>query len=99
MVALTAPGRVMPIPTAPAAWSPAPATIGVPSERPVSADASRETLAQISGDSNTDGRIAGGMPAASRTSLDQRRFATFSISVPDASATSIAYSPDSISRT
>ena len=39
MVTLTAPGRVMPIPTAPPAWSPAPATMGVPSRRPVSAAA------------------------------------------------------------
>ena len=51
MVALTAPGRTMPMPTAPAAWSPPPATTGMPARRPVAAAPSGDTLLVISGDS------------------------------------------------
>ena len=44
MVALTAPGVTMPMPTAPAAWSPAPATTGVPTDRPVASAPAAETF-------------------------------------------------------
>ena len=49
--------------------------------------------AQISGDSKTAGSQLLGMPAASATSLDQRRWVTSSSSVPEASCTSMANSP------
>ena len=51
MVALTAPARTMPLPTALAAWSPPPPTTGVPAVRPVAAAPSVETLPVTSGDS------------------------------------------------
>ena len=56
MVALTAPGRTMPMPTAPAAWSPPPATTGVPGASPVAAAPSAETLPVTSGDSYARGQ-------------------------------------------
>jgi hypothetical protein len=72
IVALTAPGRVIPIPTAPAAWSPAPATIGVPAGTPIAVAPSGETRAQISGDSNTGGSSRRSIPTRSSRSRDQR---------------------------
>jgi hypothetical protein len=83
----------IPMPTAPAPWSPAPATTGVPAASPVSparrlADA-RADLRRL-----VDlGQPALGIPAASATSRDQRRCVTSSSSVPEASCTSMANSP------
>ena len=51
MVAETEPGCRMPMPTAPAPWSPAPATTGVPAASPVSPAAVSLMRAQTSGDS------------------------------------------------
>ena len=51
MVALTAPGRTIPMPTAPADWSPPPATTGVPAARPTSAAAAGESRPVVSGPS------------------------------------------------
>ena len=58
-----------------------------------------ETRAQTSGDSNRRGSTTESSPAASTISCDHVRCATSSISVPDASATSVAYSPLSRRRT
>jgi hypothetical protein len=89
----------MPIPTAPAAWSPAPATIGVPATSPVSRAASADTVAETAGDSKTCGRMSSEMPDAASISADQARRATSSIRVPDASATSMAKAPLNLYRT
>ena len=51
MVALTVPGRTTPIPTAPAAWSPPPATTAVPAASPVASAASAVTRPVTSGPS------------------------------------------------
>ena len=52
IVALTRPAWTMPMPTAPAAWSPPPATTGVPARRPVCAAPSALTWPVTAGDSN-----------------------------------------------
>ena len=83
------PACVTPTPSAPAAWSPAPAATGMPSL--VSPD--------TSADSSARGSHSAGTPSASHTSSLQVRRATSNSSVPDASATSIARSPHSFSRT
>ena len=51
IVALTAPGATMPMPMAPAAWSPAPATTGVPALRPVASSPAALTRPQTACDS------------------------------------------------
>ncbi len=99
MVALTAPGRTMPMPTAPAAWSPPPATTGVPAVSPVASAPSRETCPVTSGDSYDRGISDASMPISSSIVPDQTRFATSNSSVPDASATSVALSPVRRKRT
>src|SRR5438445_470646 len=50
----TSPGSTMPLPIALAAWSPAPATTGVPARSPVAAAPAGETLpaTQLTGESN-----------------------------------------------
>ena len=58
-----------------------------------------EVRPETSGDSSSRGSQAGSSSSASSTSSLQRRFATSSSSVPDASAMSIACSPVSLSRT
>ena len=78
----------MPTPSAAAAQSPAPAATGMSPNRP-----------EISEDSSAGGSQEGGMSSAASTSSDQRRPATSRSSVPDASATSVAHSPVSRSRT
>ena len=99
MVALTAPGRTIPMPTAPADWSPPPATTGVPAVRPTSAAAAGESRPVISGPSYSEGRSVALSSAASSIWDDQRRCATSSSSVPEASAMSVARSPVSLNRT
>jgi hypothetical protein len=78
MVALTAPGATTPIPIAPAAWSPAPATTGVPAAKPVAAAASAETFPQMSGDSNNVGSKDESSSTACKTSFDHWRRETSS---------------------
>src|SRR5579863_10353523 len=99
IVADTDPGCKIPMPTAPAPWSPAPATTGVPAFSPVIPAAVALIRAHTSGDSYTFGSQLSGIPAASATSFDQRRCVTSSSSVPLASCTSIANSPVSRYRT
>ena len=83
------PGRSTPTPSAPAAWSPAPAATGMPSA----------VTPLTSGDSSARGSHAGSTSSASTTASLQRRPATSNSSVPEASATSVACSPHSRSRT
>ncbi len=83
------PACVTPTPRAPAAWSPAPAATGIPS------DVSPDTSA----DSSARGSHSAGTPSAEHTSSLHVRRATSNSSVPEASATSIARSPHSFSRT
>ena len=90
------PGRSIPTPTAAAAQSPAPAATGIPCRQLVTR---ARDAADAPGDSSTGGSQAAGSSSASSTSSDQRRRATSSRSVPDASATSVAHSPVSRSRT
>ncbi len=85
MVAETEPGPTMPMPTAPAPWSPAPATTGIPAASPVAAAPAWLMWAQISGPSKSRGSHSIGMPAASASTLDQRRWVTSSSRVPLAS--------------
>ncbi len=99
MVADTLPGCRIPMPTAPAPWSPAPAATGVPADSPVSPAAFSLIRAQISGDSYSFGSQLMSIPDTSAISRDQRRCATSSSSVPLASWTSIANSPVSRYRT
>ena len=54
----TTPGSTAPAPTAPAAWSPPPATTGVPARRPVAAAASAVTVPVTSGPSKVGGSQA-----------------------------------------
>src|SRR3954463_9316043 len=60
IVALTTPGRTTPIPTAPAAWSPAPATTGVPGASPVATPPSAATRALGSGAAAPGGDASAG---------------------------------------
>ena len=92
------PSSTTPMPTAAAALSPAPATTGVPSRRPVASAASREMRPATSHDSKSSGRSERSMSSASSTSSLQRRFATSSRFMPDASDTSAAYAPVSRQR-
>ena len=81
--------RSTPTPSAPAAWSPAPAATGTPpAVTPLSA-----------GDSSARGSQAGSTSSAPSISSLQRRRATSNSSVPEASATSVACSPHSRRRT
>ena len=93
------PGSITPTPTAFAAWSPPPATTGVPARRPVAAAASAVTAPVITGPSKVGGIHAGSISRAPRTSGDQSRAARSNRIVPAPSALSMAYSPVSPSRT
>ena len=94
-----APGETTPTPTALAAWSPPPATTGVPARNPVAAAASALTTPVTSGPSNVGGSHAAGMRSRARISGDQSRAARSKSIVPEPSALSSAYSPVSRSRT
>ena len=93
------PGETTPVPTAFAAWSPPPATTGVPARRPVAAAAASLTTPVTSGPSNVGGIHAGSMPSASSMTGDQSRAARSNSWVPAPSALSIAYPPVRASRT
>ncbi len=89
----------MPLPTALAAWSPAPPTTGVPSFKPVAFAAAADTVPVTSVDSFTSGRIDASSLSRSIIGFDQRRVTTSNRPVPEASVTSVAYSPVSMNRT
>ena len=95
----TVPGSTTPVPMAFAAWSPPPATIGVPGRRPVSAAAAAVRPPVGWGPSNVGGIQAGSIPSADRTTGDQSRAARSNRIVPAPSALSVACSPLSRSRT
>jgi hypothetical protein len=95
----TTPGSTAPIATAAAAWSPPPATIGVPARRPVAAAASSETTPVTSGPSYVRGSHEGSISSAATISSDQSRLARSNSNVPAPSARSVAWSPLSRSRT
>ncbi len=97
-LATTAPGATAPTPTAPQALSAPPPTIGVPAVRPVAAAARAETVPSTSVEPPTSGSSDGASSIASSISRLQRRFATSSSSVPDASEYSVASVPESCSR-
>ena len=82
-----------------AAWSPPPATTGVPARSPVAAAAAALIAPVTSGPSNVGGSQAGSIPSASRISGDQSRAARSNRIVPAPSALSIACSPVRRSRT
>ena len=84
------PGATTPTPTALAAWSPPPATTGVPARRPVASAAAAVTLPVTTGPSNVGGIQAGSIPSAARTSGDHSRAARSNRSVPAPSALSSA---------
>ena len=90
------PSSTTPVPTAAAALSPAPPATGVPSFRPVNAAASFVTVPVTSGDSYIFASRLSSMSSFSRTSLLQQRFATSRSCMPEASETSVAYSPVSM---
>src|SRR3954468_15133428 len=93
------PGATTPVPTAFAAWSPPPATTGVPARRPVASAAASPTTPVTSGPSNVGGIHAGSIPRASSITGDQSRAARSNSTVPDPSALSIADAPVSAYRT
>ncbi len=93
MVTETSPGSTMPVPTPLAAWSPPPPTTGSPTGRPVASATSAVTRPVISGDSTQGGIHSRGMFSSASTSSLQRRSPTSSSTVPEASDTSVAYSP------
>ena len=95
----TTPGSTAPTPTALAAWSPPPATTGVPARRPVAAAAAAVTAPVTSGPSWVGGIQARSIPSAASTSADQSRAARSNSIVPEPSALSMACSPVSRSRT
>ncbi len=95
----TTPGSTAPTPTALAAWSPPPATTGVPGRRPVAAAASSEIAPVTVGPSWAAGMSAGSSSSAFSTSPDQSRAARSNSSVPAPSARSVARSPVSRRRT
>ena len=84
------PATTAPAPTALAAWSPPPATTGVPGRRPVSSAAPAETSPVISGPSHVRGIQEGSIAKAARTSADQSRAARSKSRVPAPSALSTA---------
>jgi hypothetical protein len=92
------PDCTMPLPTAPAAWSPPPPTTGVPSFSR-SLRSALEMRPETSNDSYTRGSISSSICSASSTLVLQRRSGTFSSEVPEASETSVANSPVSLKRT
>ncbi len=73
--AVITPGSRAPVPTAVAAWSPPPATTGVPAIRPVASAASCVTVPVTSVPSKVGGIHAAGMPSASSISDDHVRAA------------------------
>src|SRR3954452_22325454 len=85
----TGPGRSTPTPSAPAPWSPAPAATGTPSG----------VVPVTTGDSSARGSQLASTSSADSTWSLQLRAPTSNQSVPDASVTSVARSPDSPSRT
>ena len=95
----TTPASTAPVPTAFAAWSPPPATTGVPARSPVAAAAVAPTVPVTTGPSNVGGSQAGSIRSAATTSGDQSRAARSKRIVPAPSALSIAWSPVSRSRT
>ena len=84
------PGDTTPTPTALAAWSPPPATTGVPARRPVAAAAWSLTAPVTCGPSNVGGSQSRGIANADRTSPDQSRAAKSNRIVPEPSALSMA---------
>jgi hypothetical protein len=96
MVQEATPGPVIPLPMPLAAWSPAPPTTGVPSFRPVALAAALLTAPVISTDSFRSGRSVISRFSLSTISRDQRRRTTSSKPVPEASETSVQYSPVSL---
>jgi hypothetical protein len=86
----TRPGTTAPTPTALAAWSPPPATTGVPARSPVAAAAAAEIAPVATGPSNVGGIQAGSIPSASSTIGDQSRAARSNSRVPAPSALSSA---------
>ena len=92
------PGAAMPAPTAAAAWSPAPATSGIPAGRPSCAAAAGDSRSTTSGDSWHAGTCAGSIPRSRSMSALHRRLATSKYSVPLASAASVARAPPSRRR-
>ena len=87
----TMPASVAPTPTAFAAWSPPPATTGVPARRPVAAAASRVDEPVTCGPSNVGGSQSRGIPERVEQDLaDQVRAARSKRIVPEPSALSIA---------
>ncbi len=99
MVAETSPARTMPFPTAPAGWSPAPPTTGVPGAMPRVRATAAVTSPVTSCDSCTGGRMDGSSLKRRMTSSDQSRLRWSRMSVPDMSETSPAYSPVRRKRT
>ena len=87
------PGSIEPTPTAAAAWSPPPATTGVPGRSPVAAAASSVMAPVTSGPSKVAGSQRRSIPSASRISADQSRWASSNSMVPAPSARSTAWSP------
>jgi len=75
---------------APAGWSPAPPTTGVPATKPVASVPIAEMTAETSWLSPQGGRRALSMSSLPSNSSLQRRWATSSSSVPEASLTSVA---------
>ncbi len=92
-VRATTPCVTAPTPTACAAWSPPPATMGVPAGSPVAAAAWALRRPVISGPSNKGGSHSGGISSASSTAGDQARWRRSISTVPEPSALSMPYSP------
>ena len=92
------PGATTPTPTALAAWSPPPATTGVPARKPGGSGGLGRDRAGDLGPSKVGGSQAAGISSAAQTSADQSRAARSNSSVPAPSALSRACSPVSRSR-
>ena len=92
-VSAIVPASTAPTPTACAAWSPPPATTGVPAFKPVASAASAEISPVTSGPSCVGGSLSAGISRASSTSFDQSRARTSKRSVPPAPALSVAKRP------
>ncbi len=84
------PGRTAPTPTALAAWSPPPATTGVPARSPVAAAAAGLITPVTWGPSEAGGSQPGSISSAPTISDDQVRAARSKSSVPAPSALSTA---------
>ena len=87
------PGRTQPMPTAPAALSPAPPATGMPGGKPSSVAASARNRPETASPSTSRGMCRSFSPVASRSAGDHCRAATSSHSVPEASDGSETASP------